>query len=160
MQGTAEKEELSNEKFECENQSRVNTTYVGYIQTTIGRMGQNSFQCKTWCITVTSALIVLAINQTDLSTRKMCIEIAVCVAILFALLDTYYLYLERGYRKLYNIVVNVETASIKICEYDMKIPNVARGCRAYIKAIVSVSTGLFYSAIVVGLYVIFCVGLK
>lgn len=36
-------------------EQQVNDTLLGYIQNTITRIGQNSFQAKAWAITIISA---------------------------------------------------------------------------------------------------------
>lgn len=38
--------------------TKPNVTHLGYIQSTITRMGQNAFQAKAWCITIITALLV------------------------------------------------------------------------------------------------------
>lgn len=77
----------------------------------------------------------------------MTIYIALGVVVLFCLLDTYYLYLERGYRKLYKIAAKLEVPSKPLLDFDMQIPKSERGIVQYSKAFLSVSTGLFYGVI-------------
>lgn len=117
--------------------------HLGYIQNVITRMGQNSFQCKTWCITLVSALLVIYLEQPNGKPHPECTYIAGAVIILFGLLDTYYLYLERGYRHLYNVAAGL-TPNESVQPYDMKIPKSHTGLCQYLKALISVTTGLFY----------------
>jgi hypothetical protein len=60
-------------------------------------MAGNSFVIKGWPITLVAGLIALAADQSDGSFAW----IAVGVVIVFALLDAFYLSLERTYRTLY-----------------------------------------------------------
>jgi hypothetical protein len=64
----------------------------------IARMATNSANCKTWCITLVSALIVLI---ADKGKTKL-IPIALIPVLLFRFLDAYYLGQERAFREAYN----------------------------------------------------------
>lgn len=123
----------------------VNETHLGYIQNVITRMGQNSFQSKAWCITLMSAMLTYVLTRDELQNKVLGICIIYISVTAFLLLDTYYLYLERGYRELYKIVAGIDKGSVK--EYDMSIPKEERGFGKYIHALFSVATGLFYLVI-------------
>ena len=140
--------------MEHDTKRAPNETYLGYIQATISRMGQNAFQAKTWCITVVTALLVFFLEKSPECSKSITIYVLAGVVILFCLLDTYYLYLERGYRKLYKIAAGLEPAAENLFDYDMQIPKIGRGIREYGKAFLSVSTGLFYGLIIVLLIVL------
>lgn len=68
------------------------------IQGIINRMANNSFLLKGWSITIVGGLISLNVEKLSESINLL----IYCVIVLFWLLDTYYLQLERQYRKLYN----------------------------------------------------------
>ena len=72
-------------------------THLSIMQDIIQRMAENSRSCKTWCITIVSAVLVLVARVE----RPDYILIALAPAYLFLFLDTYYLALERGFRKSY-----------------------------------------------------------
>lgn len=128
----------------------TNATYLGYIQNAITRMGQNSFHAKTWCITLLAALLVFFLGQTDAATRCCSLAISCAVTVLFCLLDTYYLYLERGYRHLYKLAANLLPDNSEVIqEYEMSIPQSQRGFRKYVDSLISVTTGLFYLIVLV-----------
>lgn len=136
------------------NQSqKPNDTYLGFIQSTITRMGQNSFQAKSWGITIVSAILAFMLSQDDHSLKEMCIYISIAVTILFCMLDVYYLYLERGYRSLYNIAAKLKP-NVSVSDYDMQIPKSERGFISFFKAFISLSTGAFYGAVIIGLIII------
>lgn len=138
------------------NEQQINETHLGYIQNTITRMGQNSFQAKTWAITIISALVAFYLTQTNNKTLNATIIISIAVSVLFCLIDVYYLYLERGYRHLYNLAAKLSTASAnqQIQPYDMSIPKNKRGVVEYLKSFVSFSTGGFYLLVIIGLILI------
>ena len=134
---------------------QINETHLGYIQNTITRMGQNSFQAKAWAITIISALIAFYLTQTNEEILKAITIIAIAVSVLFCLVDVYYLYLERGYRHLYNLVAKVgATTNQHIQPYDMSIPKCKRGIKEYLKSFLSFSTGGFYLLVILGLIAI------
>ena len=126
---------------------KPNETHLGYIQATITRMGQNAFQAKTWCVTIITALLIFLLEKASDYSKFTTIYIAIGVVVLFCALDTYYLYLERGYRKLYKIAAGLVPESENLLDYDMQIPEIGRGIVEYARAFLSVSTGLFYGLI-------------
>lgn len=131
----------------------INETYLGFIQNTISRLAKNSFQAKAWCITILSALLIFYLQQTAENPHTACIYISCGVAVLFCLLDTYYLYLERGYRKLYKIAAHLDETGL-VSTYDMSIPKSELTFQKYKHALFSVTTGLFYLIIIILLLIL------
>lgn len=129
-------------------------THLGYIQSIISRMAQNSFQAKAWGITVVSGLLAFCLSSEIDKMRDLSIIIACVVTLLFCLVDSYYLYLERGYRELYNIVAGIKESSSKIKQYDLSIPSEYRCIRNRLKAVLSWSTGGLYIIIIALLIVL------
>jgi hypothetical protein len=72
--------------------------YLNILQGIITRMAGSSGNCKTWCITLTSALLVLIADKGKVNF----IWIALIPVFLFAFLDAYYLGQERAFRETYN----------------------------------------------------------
>lgn len=132
-------------------EKQINETHLGYIQNAIDRMSRCSFQSKAWNVTIVSALIALYL--TDRNNRSIII-IASIATLLFMLLDMYYLYLERGFIKLYNLVAEIDVTE-RVQDYSMSIPNSYKGLCSYLKAFLSVSTGLFYGAIIIALLIFY-----
>ena len=136
------------------NQTFPNEKHLDYIQTTITRMGQNSFQAKTWGITIVSGLLDFMLSQSDHKLKIVCIITSIVVTCLFWLLDAYYLHLERGYRALYNIAAKLVRGKT-VQDYDMRIPKESRGFKKYMKSLfLSPSTGFFYFVVVVGMIIL------
>ena len=138
--------------MESVKKKEINDTHLGYIQNVITRMGQNSFQAKGWCITIDSALIAFDLANKD---TDVAIIISLVVTALFCLLDTYYLYLERGYRSLYNMAANIEKRDKEYRDYSMTIPKSKKGIGKYFLSLFRFSTGLFYLSIIIGLVIMF-----
>lgn len=76
-------------------------TYLSLLQGVISRMAGNSANCKTWSVSLVSAILVLAIDKG----KPIAGLIGLLPVILFMWLDAYYLRLERAFRTRYNIFV-------------------------------------------------------
>jgi len=74
------------------------SSYLTILQTVIGRMATNSASCKTWCVSLTSAIVVIIADKG----KPSYVWIAAIPIVLFLLLDAYYLALERHFRSVYN----------------------------------------------------------
>lgn len=128
----------------------INRDHLEFIENVIDRMGRNSFQCKTWCFTLVTALVAALFSQSyneSVQTRVM--QVVIVALVVFGLLDNYYLYLERGYRRLYNLVAGLEEAKERVKDYDMRIPSSERGVCKYVRTLLSPTTGLCYFVIII-----------
>ena len=70
-------------------------------QNVIMRMGENSRSCKVWCVTLVAAVLVL-VARTGEANHAL---IALGPTVLFYVLDSYYLALERGFRRSFDSFV-------------------------------------------------------
>jgi len=91
--------------------------YLEFIQNIITRMNSNSFYIKNWSITIISAFIAIFASTKDNSF----ILFSMIPTIVFWLLDSYYLNLERKYRKLYNEITGVNEGKSNRTVFDMSI---------------------------------------
>ena len=93
--------------------------HLEFIQATITRMNQNSFQIKGWMITIISALLALYASGEN----TIYIFIAIVPAIVFWFLDAYYLQQERKFRGVYNDVAGLssEDSRLEIKDFEMPI---------------------------------------
>lgn len=73
-------------------------SYLNILQGVIARMASNSANCKTWCISLVSAILVVIADKN----KPNYAWIALIPIILFFLLDSYYLGQERSFRQIYN----------------------------------------------------------
>ena len=74
-------------------------------------------------------------------------------------LDMYYLYLERGYRKLYKVAAGlIQDDTVK--DYCMSVPKSERGFTKYLNSFLSFSTGGFYTIFFVGQIIVLVFILK
>ena len=73
-------------------------SYLTILQAVINRMASNSAACKTWCVTLVSAIVVIIADKG----KPNYVWISVVPIVLFLLLDSYYLAFERQFRTFYN----------------------------------------------------------
>lgn len=73
-------------------------SYLNLLQGVITRMGANSSNCKSLCITLVSAIAVIITDKN----KPNFAWIALLPIVLLSLLDAYYLGLEQGFRTTYN----------------------------------------------------------
>ena len=76
--------------------------HINLLQGVIARLAGNSASCKTWCLTLVTAILSL----TGTMKNAALVEVALIPVIVFGFIDTMYLAHERAYRDLYTSVVN------------------------------------------------------
>lgn len=87
--------------------------HLEMIQVVINRMASNSFMIKGWSVAIVSALFALAAKEANYRF----VLIGYFAVFMFWILDGYYLYQERLFRKLYeNVRANLEGSS----DFSMK----------------------------------------
>ena len=127
--------------------------HLEFIQSTITRMNQNSFQIKGWMITLVSALLALYAS----SEKVVYILIAIVPAIVFWLLDAYYLQQERRFRGVYNDVAGLspDDSRINVREFEMPIQKYQCGKYCYFNVLFSRTIFPLYGIVIVGLVAAF-----
>lgn len=88
---------MSEERKYSEDSAAVQA-HLNITQAVISRMASNSASCKAWCITLVSAVLVIVADKGKPNYAL----IAVIPAVLFLILDSYYLALEKRFRQSYN----------------------------------------------------------
>ena len=127
--------------------------HLEFIQSTITRMNQNSFQIKGWMITLVSALLALYAS----SEKVVYILIAIVPAVVFWFLDAYYLQQERRFRGVYNDVAGLspDDSRITVREFEMPIQKYQCGKYCYFNVLFSRTIFQLYGIVIVGLVVTF-----
>lgn len=72
--------------------------YLTILQGVVSRMAGNSANCKTWSVSIVSAILVLIADKGNPDYAY----IALIPVMLFCLLDAYYLAQERAFRDIYS----------------------------------------------------------
>lgn len=128
------------------NESKI--AHLSFIQNIISRIGSNSFFIKGWAITIISAIIALAISNSE----RVIIYVSVIPVIAFWYLDSFYLRKERLFRMVYDKVASEHENNINFSmetkEFNHSVPSVP--C-----LMVTTSTFVFYFFILLAM-VIFC----
>ena len=88
--------------------------YINLIQNNINRMASNSANCKTWTVSIVSALLAV---QAALRDITFIVLYAILPIVLFFFLDSYYLGLEKRFIKL-------ETDFVKLVKLKEDISDV------------------------------------
>lgn len=96
------------------NQEKIK--HLEFIQNIITSMNRNSFQIKTFTVTIVTALLAVFASTNQ--------EIFICISIftilLFWFLDSYYLQQERKFRGVYNNVSGLKS-DVEIKNFEMPI---------------------------------------
>lgn len=125
--------------------------HLEFIQATITRMNQNSFQIKGWMITIVSALLALYAN----SENVVYILVAIVPVIIFWFLDAYYLQQERKFRGVYNDVAGLtsEDSRVEIRDFEMPIQKYQCGKYCYFNVLLSKTIFPLYGIVIGGLFI-------
>ncbi|HNF69924.1 MAG TPA: hypothetical protein PLL28_11145 [Chitinophagales bacterium] len=123
--------------------------HLEFIQEAIKRMNTLSFQIKGWCITLVSAINVLAAKDVDHDH----ILLVYWIVPIFWAMDAFYLSQERQYRTLYNEVRLKKEADI---DFNMQTQASILGKNSWISAMFSVSNWPVYLILLgVTVYIMF-----
>ena len=137
--------------------SRPNEKHLEFLQNNIARMNQCSFQMKGWAITIASALIAVFVStiSDEHPGSKIYLMAAIAATILFWCLDSLYLSKERRFIGMYNDLIGVGNGPkqpiVHVKEYEIPMKKYGGWPYGILRAIVSPSELLLYSAIIAGL---------
>lgn len=115
--------------------------HLDFIQGVVNRLSTNSFLLKGWSVILVSALFALSASDSNLDF----VLLAYFPAIAFWALDGYFLSLERGYRKFYEVVRKLDPEEI---DFSMDTTQVHKGFPEYISAVFSKTLIIFHGALI------------
>jgi len=119
--------------------------HLGILQSVIQRMASNSTSCKTWCITVVSAILVIVAGKG----KPAFAFIALVPTFLFLALDAYYLALEKAFRASYTEFVKKLHAGEAKAEDLYAIAPQGSHSKHQIEALRSFSVWGFYGTLLI-----------
>ena len=130
-------------------------THLGMMQSVINRMAENSRSCKTWAVTLVAAILVVMAKfeapSGETAIGPGATWIAVIPAVVFWMLDSYYLALERAFRSGYvGFVKRLHRGSLQKGEV-FKIERSGPMLQHMIDAQKSISLLPFYVLLVAGI---------
>lgn len=119
--------------------------HLEFTQGVINRMGQNSFLIKGWTVTLVSALFALAAKDAN----QKFVVVAYFPTLVFWLLDSYYLYQERLFRKVYDHVRKESNV-----DYSLNTKKFDKGISDWAGAALSKTMLLFYGIVFITLIIV------
>ncbi len=128
-------------------------THLKITQGVIERMSENSRSCKVWCVTLVSASLILV----ALTDQPDYILVALVPVVLFLILDTYYLTLERAFRGSYDGFVeklkndNISSSDLYIVKPTGTVP------KLFIYSLRSFSIYIFYPILIISVLIIWSI---
>lgn len=124
--------------------------HLTMVQGIIERMSSNSTACKAWCITIVSALLVL-LTDRDNSNYVLITSLPI---ILFFFLDTYYLSLEKRFRKSHNSFIDkLHSGKLNVKDLYAITPE-EKAVKSFFHSVISLSIWTFYLSLVVLVFLI------
>ena len=124
--------------------------HIDIVQSTISRMAQNSFAIKGWTITILVGLFVFLQNDEFRNN----IFIYLITIIFFWLLDSYYLWQERLFRKLYNDIIDNVTEESDLSMNVTQYKNIVK----FYSSLFSVSEIVIYLPLLLIVLLLSCNG--
>ena len=124
--------------------------HLQMIQAVIARMASNSFTLKGWSVVLVSALFALSAKDADTSF----VHLAYLPAVVFWMLDGFFLHQEKLFRKLYDVVREQAEDAI---DFSMDTRSVKGRVPGWLRCTVTKTLLPFHGAIVVGVSVVMCI---
>jgi len=120
--------------------------HLEFLQGVINRMAQNSFLVKGWTVTLVSALFALAAKDSN----PVYVLVAYFPTAAFWFLDSYYLYQERLFRKVYDSVRGQNSP----VNFSLSTKSFDKGLGDWVKALFSLTILIFYGVVIATLIIV------
>jgi len=125
--------------------------HLEFIQNVITRMNTNSFQIKSWTVTILAAILAVYASTKNIDF----IIASMFSTLVFWFLDSYYLNQERKFRGLYNDVAGITSTPKDIKLFEMR-PDLYVGKKySYWSSFFSTTILKMYLSMIIGLVVLF-----
>ena len=119
-------------------------SHLTMMQGVINRMAENSRSCKVWCVTLVAAVLVLVARTGEPQHALL----ALAPTVLFGVLDSYYLALERSFIRSQNaFVAKLHRGKLEPSDVFRVAPT-GMGLLLVGRCLGSVSIWLFYPLVV------------
>jgi hypothetical protein len=115
--------------------------HLRLIQAVITRMASNSFLLKGWGVTLISAIFALAAGKSNRSF----VFIAFFPAIMFWILDAYFFWQERLFRKLYDHVRTLDSANT---DFSMDTTLFTKTTNSWVEVFFSKTLFIFHGTVI------------
>lgn len=124
-------------------------THLAMLQNVLQRMASNSSSCKSLCITLVTAVLVIVADKGKPDYAL----IALLPTVIFACLDAYYLALEKSFRETYNQFVSKLHNKLLVSSDLYVIKPQEKMSKHQVDAIKSMSVWGFYVPLVILIYI-------
>ena len=121
--------------------------HLEMIQAIVSRMAGNSFLIKGWCVTIVAALLALSSKDAE----KRFLIVAYYPVLMFWIMDGYFLWRERLFRKLYDQVRTVDENAITFSMDTSSFKNETTFLRAWL----SLTIILFYGTMILAILIVY-----
>lgn len=129
--------------------TQATEAHLNILQSIIQRMATNSSSAKTSCITIVSAILVIIADKG----KPHYAWVAIIPTVLFFILDSYYLALEKGFRGSYNeFITKLHANCLEITDLYVVAPK-GKQINHFFSSIVSFSVWPFYTVLLVMVYI-------
>jgi hypothetical protein len=130
--------------------------YMDLLQANIQRMSALSNGCKTWCVTLTAALLVLGLQD---KVPAVFYVLLLPVA-MFYFLDCYYLTVERRFVGLFKEFADKARVA-QVRQSDLYVMDIRQGLRSRLAlilriALLSFATLPFYAIVLLAVFLALC----
>lgn len=138
------------EDNEYRENSQAVQAHLNVTQSVIQRMASNSASCKAWCITLVSAILVIVADKE----KPQYALIAIIPTVLFLVLDTYYLALERMLRQVYNSFIDKLHKGEVVASDLYAVTATGNLFRAFFSSLLSFSIWPFYATLLTMIWIV------
>jgi hypothetical protein len=125
----------------------ITQTHINTLQNIISRLSNYSANCKTWTITLVSALALVLLNEEN----EKYFFLLIFPILMFWIIDCYYLGLEKVFREIYD-KFQIDLNSASKIESDIKFTLKGRRLNNFFRAMISLSTTPIYFSLFILLY--------
>ena len=139
------------------NENKI--AHLGFIETTIERMANNSAAIKGWSMGIVAAILGVGIISGDKLTqyRWLFFVCALLMSLVMWGLDTFYLYQEKLYRNLYSLIKDKKDDEV---DYSMDaryktIEKMGKKPMKYIRVLINRTIWPFYSTQIIVFFIFF-----
>lgn len=131
----------------AKHELNITQTHLNTLQNIISRLSNYSANCKSWTITIVSALSIVLLTEE----KSKFFILLVFPILIFWIVDCYYLGLEKAFREIYDKFQNDLNTNSNI-ETDIQFTLKNRRLRNFFKAMISFSTTPIYISLFALIY--------
>jgi hypothetical protein len=124
----------------------MNEKHLEFIQSIINRMGGNSFALKGLAVTLVTAIIGISLGSNASPRLTL---LALLPAMAFWVLDAYYLWQERLFRKLYDATIKSKKDS-----FSLDTTPYMKSVASWQHVMLSPTLVLFYGALIAAILIV------